>query len=155
MAQRLTSGSASGLFPGLPGINPVAAAAAAGLALFNNPAFPGSAAAGVSTSPSFLPPPHHGIPPGIPPSYPPGAPSAAAIHAILASRAHSSPGQSSLEPGSMSPMHAATTPSGSPLSSPLSNHPTSNQLLAIAASSSFALQPTPLPKQSPVSPTLK
>ena len=165
MAQRLTAGASSGLFPGLPGINPVAAAAAAGLALFNNPAFPVSAASGVAPPPSFLPPHPHGMPPGISHSYPPGPPSAAAIHALLASRVHNSPGQNSLEnvPRNLSPMHAVTSPSGSPLSSPLSNagtasisnHSPPNQLLAIAASSSLALQKTSLPKQSPISPTLQ
>ena len=164
MAQRLTSGASSGLFPGLPGINPVAAAAAAGLALFNNPAFPGSASA-VAPPPSFLPPHPHGMPPGMPHNYPPGSPSAAAIHALIASRVHNSPSQSSLEniPRDLSPLHAGTTPSGSPLSSPLStagtasvsNHSTPNQLLAIAASSSIGSHSTVPPKQSPVSPTLQ
>ena len=162
MAQRLTSGSTSGLFPGLPGINPVAAAAAAGLALFNNPSFPGSAAS-VAPPPSFLPPHHHAMPPGMPPNYPPGPPSAAAIHALIASRVHSSTSQNSLEnvPRNLSPLHGGNTPSGSPLSSPLSNtasisnHSTPNQLLAVAASSSLASQSTTTPKQSPVSPTLQ
>lgn len=46
MAQRLSAMATSGgappsLFPGLPPLNPVAAAAAAGLGLFNHPAFAG------------------------------------------------------------------------------------------------------------------
>ena len=159
MAQRLTSGAPSGLFPGLPGINPVAAAAAAGLALFNNPV------SGVAPPPPFLPPNPHALPPGISPSYPPGPPSAAAIHALIASRVHGSTSQSSIEnvPRDLSPLHGGTTPSGSPLSSPLSNtgttsisnHSTPNQLLAVSGSSSLASQSTAPPKQSPVSPTLQ
>ena len=157
MAQRLTSAAPTGLFPGIPGINPVAAAAAAGLALFNTSQFPGSDNFGGNPPPSFLPPHPHPMPPGLPSSYPPAPPSAAAIHALIASRVHNSPGQSSLEkmPRNLSPMHARTTPSGSPLSSPLSNHSTPNQLLAVKASSSLGSQTTSTPKQSPVSPTLQ
>ena len=164
MAQRLTAGAPSGLFPGLPGINPVAAAAAAGLALFNNPSFPGSGS-GAPPPPSFLPPPPHAMPPGLSPNYPPGPPSAAAIHALIASRVHGSSSQNSIEnvPRNLSPLHGGTTPSGSPLSSPLSNtgtasvsnHSTPNQLLTTAGSSSFTSQTTAPPKRSPVSPTLQ
>ena len=165
MAQRLTSGANSGLFPGLPGINPVAAAAAAGLALFNNPVFPGSQHSAAAHPSSFLPPHHHSLPPGMSPNYHPGAPSAAAIHALIASRVHNSPSHVSLEnmPRNLSPLHTGTTPSRSPLSSPLSNvgtasvsnHSTPNQLLAVAASSSLGSQSAPPPKQSPVSPILQ
>ena len=166
MAQRLTAGAPSGLFPGLPGINPVAAAAAAGLALFNNPSFPGSGS-GVAPPPPFLPPNPHAMPPGMSPNYPPGPPSAAAIHALIASRVHCSSSQNSIEnvPRDLSPLHGAATPSRSPLSSPLSNtgtasisnHSTPNQLL-VAGSSSLTSQSaaqTSQPKQSPVSPTLQ
>ena len=154
MAQRLTAGAPSGLFPGLPGINPVAAAAAAGLALFNNPSFPGSGS-GAPPPPSFLPPPPHAMPPGLSPNYPPGPPSAAAIHALIASRVHGSSSQNSIEnvPRNLSPVHGGTTPSGSPLSSPLSNtgtasvsnHSTPNQLLTTGGSSSFTSQTTAPP----------
>ena len=164
MAQRLTSGASSGLFPGLPGINPVAAAAAAGLALFNNPAFPGSSGSPVTHPPSFLSPHPHAMPAGMSPNYPPGPPSAAAIHALIASRVHNSPGQNSLDnmPRNLSPLHTGTTPSGSPLSSPLSNagsasvsnHSTPNQILAVTASSALGSQSSSRPTQSPVSPTL-
>lgn len=164
MAQRLTGGAASGLFPGLPGINPVAAAAAAGLALFNSSAFPGAAQAGIIQPPPFLPPHRPGVIPAIASSYPPAHASAAAIHALLASRVHNSPNQNSMEnvPRKLSPTHPpGTAPSVSSLSPPLSNagrsvasnHSIPDQLLAIAASSSSSLPTTSLPKQSPASPS--
>ena len=158
MAQRLTAGASSGLFPGLPGINPVAAAAAAGIALFNTSAFPGSSSASVPPQPpSFLPPHPHAMPPGISPSYPHGPPSAAAIHALIAARAHHSPTQGSLDalPRNLSPLHAGTTPSGSPLSSPLSSHSTPTQLLSVATSSSLGSQTTTMSKESPVAATMQ
>ena len=163
MAQRLTGGAASGLFPGLPGINPVAAAAAAGLALFNNSAFPGSGSPSIVQTPSFLPPHPPGVAPAIPSSYPPGQASAAAIHALLASRAANSSSQNSIEnvPHHLSPTHpSGATPPVSPLSPTLSNTDRAmalnqsipSHLLAIAASSSMSLSTTSRPKQSPTSP---